>query len=56
VAAVGVDRAENAALLAVQILALKDPALREKLEAHRRRLEKSTQDGDREVGRKGPKK
>ena len=56
VAAVGVDRAENAALLAVQILALKHPALREKLEAHRRRLEKSTQDGDREVGRKGPKK
>lgn len=55
VAAVGVDRAENAALLAVQILALKDPSLREKLEAHRRKLEKSTLDGDREVARKGPK-
>ncbi len=56
VAAVGVDRAENAALLAVQILALKDPALAEKLEAHRRKLEKATQDGNREVTRKGPKK
>lgn len=56
VAAVGVDRGENAGLLAVEILAVRDPALRERLEAHRRKLEKATEDGDREVGRKGPKK
>jgi len=55
VASVGVDRGENAGLLAVEILAVRDPALREKLEAHRRKLEKTTQDGDREVTRKGPK-
>lgn len=55
VAAVGVDRAENAAILAVQILALKDGELRRKLEAHRKGLEKSTEDGDREVSRTGPK-
>ncbi len=56
VASVGVDRAENAALLAVEILALKDVALGEKLEAHRRSLEKATQEGDLEVARRGPKK
>lgn len=56
VAAVGVDRGENAAILAVEILAIRDPALRAKLEAHRKKLEQSTEDGDREVQRKGPKK
>lgn len=56
VAAVGVDRGENAAILAVEILAIRDPALHAKLEAHRKKLEKSTEDGDREVSRKGPKK
>ncbi len=56
VGSVGVDRGENAALLAVEILAIRDVALRPKLEAHRKKLEKATQDGDREVTRKGPKK
>lgn len=56
VAAVGVDRGENAAILAVEILALGDASLREKLDHHRKKLEQSTQDGDREVQRKGPKK
>ena len=56
VGSVGVDRGENAALLAVQILALKDPGLKAKLEAHRKDLEKKTEAGDKEVGRKGPKK
>jgi len=56
VAAVGVDRGENAAILAVEILAIGDPALHAKLEAHRKKLEKSTEEGDREVQRKGPKK
>ncbi len=35
VAAVSLDGAENAALLAVEILAIPDPRLREKLEAYR---------------------
>ena len=55
VASVGVDRGENAALLAVEILAIRDEALRPKLEAHRKKLEKATEDGNREVTRKGPK-
>jgi 5-(carboxyamino)imidazole ribonucleotide mutase len=39
VAAVGLDRGENAALLAVEILALSDPALQTKLKEHRKKLE-----------------
>ena len=39
VAAVGLDRGENAALLAVQILALSDAGLSKKLQEHRRKLE-----------------
>jgi len=39
VAAVGLDRGENAALLAVQILAINDPDLAKKLQEHRRKLE-----------------
>src|SRR3990172_1994481 len=39
VAAVGLDRGENAALLAIQILAINDPDLAEKLQEHRRKLE-----------------
>ena len=39
VAAVGLDRGENAALLAVQILALGNPELTEKLHEHRQKLE-----------------
>lgn len=37
VACVGIDNARNAALLAVEILALKDEVLKEKLVAYRRR-------------------
>ena len=55
VASVGVDRGENAALLAVSILALKDASLTARLEAHRKDLERKTEAGDREVTRKGPK-
>ncbi len=39
VAAVGLDRGENAALLAVQILALSNPELTQKLHEHRKKLE-----------------
>lgn len=56
VAAVGVDRGENAALLAVAILALGDGALRARLKEHRKKLERATEEGDREVTRKGPKR
>lgn len=38
VASVGVDRGENAALLAIQILALKDKTLTEKIEAYRQKM------------------
>ena len=38
VAAVGLDRGDNAALLAVQILALKDEELRRKLEEYKREM------------------
>lgn len=38
VAAVGIDNGKNAALLAIEILALKDGGLREKLEEYRRRM------------------
>jgi len=40
VAAVGLDRGENAALLAVEILALKDERLAEKLKDHRDAMKK----------------
>ncbi len=39
VAAVGLDRGENAALLAIQILALSNPELEKKLHEHRKKLE-----------------
>lgn len=38
VATVGLDNGENAALLAIQMLSLKDPELRKKLERHRDKL------------------
>jgi phosphoribosylaminoimidazole carboxylase PurE protein len=38
VATVGIGNAKNAALLAIQILALQDPALREKIKEYRRQF------------------
>ncbi len=38
VGAVGLDRGENAALLAVEILAVRDATLRKKLDAYRRKM------------------
>ena len=38
VAAVGLDRGDNAALLAVEILSLKDEGLKEKLEEYRQKM------------------
>ncbi|HID25310.1 MAG TPA: 5-(carboxyamino)imidazole ribonucleotide mutase [Thermoplasmata archaeon] len=40
VAAVGLDRGENAALLAIEICALKDPELVQQLEGYRRKMRK----------------
>ena len=50
VAAVGLDRGENAALLAVEILALSDPGLATKLEEHRQKLRDWVDEDDRSVG------
>ena len=49
VATVAVDGAENAALLAVQILALGDDGLREKLEAFKLGMAEKVREKDREV-------
>ncbi|MEE8182552.1 MAG: 5-(carboxyamino)imidazole ribonucleotide mutase [Thermoplasmata archaeon] len=50
VAAVGLDRGENAAILAVEILSLSDEQLREKLEKHRRRLKEWTIEDSKSIG------
>ena len=51
VAAVGLDRGENAALLAVQILALSSPDLAKKLHEHRKKLEEWVLEDNREIGK-----
>ncbi len=50
VAAVGLDRGENAAILAVEILALKDERLVEKLKDHREALKKWVLEDSRTLG------
>jgi len=51
VAAVGLDRGENAALLAVQILAIADPELSKKLHEHRKKLEEWVLEDNRTLGK-----
>ena len=51
VAAVGLDRGENAALLAVQILALSDPELSKKLHEHRKKLEEWVLEDNKTIGK-----
>lgn len=51
VAAVGLDRGENAALLAVQILALSDPVLEKKLHEHRKKLEERVIEDNKTIGK-----
>lgn len=46
VAAVGLDRGDNAALLAIEILALKNEELLKKLEEYREKMKKSISDED----------
>ena len=50
VAAVGLDRGENAGILAVEILALKDERLAEKLKDHRDALKKWVLEDSRTLG------
>jgi len=50
VAAVGLDRGENAGLLAVEILALKDERLTEKLKDHRDAMKKWVLEDSRTLG------
>jgi 5-(carboxyamino)imidazole ribonucleotide mutase len=49
VATVGIDNAKNAALLAVEILALSQPALREKLVAFRQKQAESVLEDNRQL-------
>lgn len=53
VAAVGLDRGENAALLAVQILALQDPVLTKKLHEHREAMKRWVHEDSRSLGEQG---
>ena len=50
VAAVGLDRGENAALLAVQILALGDEGLEKKLQEHREAMKRWVLEDSRSLG------
>jgi 5-(carboxyamino)imidazole ribonucleotide mutase len=50
VAAVGLDRGENAGILAVEILALKDERLAEKLKDHRDAMKKWVLEDSRTLG------
>lgn len=50
VAAVGLDRGENAALLAVQILALSRPELSAKLKEHKDRMERQVLEDSQGLG------
>lgn len=49
VATVAIGGAQNAAILAVQILAIKYPDLREKLIAHKKEMERSVLEADRRL-------
>lgn len=53
VATVAVDGAENAALLALRILAVADPALARRLEEHRRGLDEAAARQDEELRARG---
>jgi len=50
VAAVGLDRGENAALLAVQILSLNDDSLAERLRDHREKLAERVMEDNKSLG------
>ena len=49
VACVGIDRGENAALLAIEILALKEDGLKIKLENYRRKMKEKIEEDNKEA-------
>ena len=49
VAAVGIDRGENAVLLAIEILALKDEDLKRKLEDYRQKMREKVEADDKSI-------
>lgn len=49
VAAVGIDRGENAVLLAIEILALKDDDLKRKLEDYRQKMREMVEADDKSI-------
>lgn len=49
IASVGIDRGENAALLAIEILALKDENLKTKLANYRKKLKEKTEKDNEEI-------
>lgn len=49
VACVGIDRGENAAILAVEILALKDDKLKKKLEDYRKKMREKIEKDNKEL-------
>lgn len=49
VACVGIDRGENAALLAIEILALKDEELKIKLENYRKKLREKIEEDNKKI-------
>jgi len=51
VAAVGLDRGDNAALLALQIIGLRDKAVADRLAEHRQRMAESVERDSEEVGK-----
>ncbi len=51
VACVGIDNAKNAALLAIEILALSDENLRKKLKEYREKLKREVENGDAEISK-----
>ncbi|MBI5228778.1 5-(carboxyamino)imidazole ribonucleotide mutase [Candidatus Micrarchaeota archaeon] len=54
VACVGIDRGENAALLAIEILALKHEELQRKLTDYRKKLKEKVEKEDEELRKVGP--
>lgn len=49
VASVGIDRGDNAAILAIEILAVKDPSLTKKLEDYRTKMRDKVEKSDEKV-------
>lgn len=51
VGCVGIDRGENAALLAIEILAIKNPDLKAKLEDYRKKMKEKIEEENQEINK-----